>query len=393
MKILWIGDAGCYSGFAQVTHGIGERLATEYGHEMHVLATNYKGDPWDTAMRLYVPNFDERADLLGQHRIIELMAAVMPDAIVFVQDPAVVLQVLHTNPWDREKVVWRGMKLDGTEFSYKPPILAYLAIDGYNNPRAWDVLAERCTRIAMSHHGKAAMPEAPVIWHGVDTTVFHPGDKAEAKRQLGMDPDRFLVLRVDKNTWRKDYPASWKALAPVMRRHPDIDVHFHCRPSASDGYDLQFAVWNDEDIRERLHFTPDLAPFRGSSQEKLATLYRAADVFLSTSWGEGFGLTLLEAAASGTPIIAQDCSAITEVVGPGGILVKPKGRMTVPMGQEQCQPDIEKFSYWIERLYESPSMRDGLARAGVEHAQQFSWDEAARRFDALLRSSVTPPAG
>jgi hypothetical protein len=37
-KILWIGDAGCNTGFAKVTHSIGERLVTKYGHDIHVVA-------------------------------------------------------------------------------------------------------------------------------------------------------------------------------------------------------------------------------------------------------------------------------------------------------------------------------------------------------------------
>lgn len=386
MRLLVIADAGCHTGFATVTHSVFERLVTDYGHEVHVLATNFKGDPWDTPLKLYVPNHDEPADIMGQHRIIELLSKVMPDAVVFIQDPKVVLNILTANPWDKENVLWRGIS-HPSGYSYKPPILAYLAIDGYENPREWDAIAERVTRIAMSHHGQQAMPEAPVIWHGVDTTVFKPQDKREAKAALGFNPDRFLVLRVDKNSWRKDYPSSWKALRPLLRAHDDVDVHFHCRAAASDGYDLRAVAFNDEDIRERLGFTPNLGAFSGLTQPQMATLYSAADLFLSTSWGEGFGLTLLEAMACGTPVLAQDCSAITEVVGPGGILVKPAGRMTVPMGQEQCLPDVPKFSYWLEHLYNSRKMREALGKAAVAQAAQFSWDIAAQKFNDLLLAS------
>lgn len=388
MKILLIADAGAHSGFATVSENVFGRLVTDFGHEVHCLATNFHGDEWETPLKLYVPNFDNRHDIMGMSRFAELMGKVMPGAIVFVQDPKVVLNALWANPWDPERVLLRGMKGSGG-YLYKPPILAYLAIDGYNNPRSWDALKELgVKRIAMSEHGRTAMPEAPVIWHGVDSKVFRPGDKREAKAQLGLDPDRFLILRVDKNSWRKDYPSSWKALRPVLRRYSDIDVHFHCRPTSPDGYDLDGVRWNDEDIRDRVFFTPNLGGFVGSSQEQLATLYRAADLFLSTSWGEGFGLTLLEAMASGTPVLAQDCSAITEVVGPGGILVKPAGRMFVPMGQEQCLPDIDKFTYWIEHLYNSRKMREALGEAAVAQAARFSWDTAAAMFDTQIKAAI-----
>ena len=55
-KVLWLGDAGCHTGFARVTHAIGERLVRDFGHEVHVLAINYDGgDPWDTPLKMYVP--------------------------------------------------------------------------------------------------------------------------------------------------------------------------------------------------------------------------------------------------------------------------------------------------------------------------------------------------
>ena len=390
MRILWISDAGSHGGFANVTHSIGERLVRDYGHDIHVLAVNYRGDHWPTNLKLYPATLDDPKDTMGMTRYVKMLAQVMPEAIVFVNDPKVVLNSLMANPFDPERVLWRGMKMpDGAV--YRPPILAYLAIDGYNSPRSWDFLVDRVQRIAMSHFGQQTMPEAPVVWHGVDTSVFYPRDKREAKRALGFDPDGFLVLRVDKNTWRKDYPASWKALRPALRAHPDIAVHFHCRRNASDGYDLEGVRWNDEDIRERVTHTADLGLTVGVGEDQLATLYSAADLFLSTSWGEGFGLTLLEAMACGTPALAQDCSSITEVVGPGGILVKPKGRMHVPMGQEQCIPDVDKFAYWIEHLYNARAMREKLGQAAVEHAAQFSWDVAASRFNDLLATAVQTP--
>ena len=390
-RLLVIGDAGSHSGFGSVVHAIGERLVADYQWDVSVIAANYRGDYYDTNLKLYPAARDVPTDIIGMSRFVKVTADVMPDAILFVNDPAVVAGALLRNPWDTEQVLWRGMKGSG-DFIYKPPILSYMPIDGYDSPREWDILTDRVRRIAMTHFGQQAMPEAPVIWHGVDTLVFHPRDKREAKRALGFDPDRFLVLRVDKNSIRKDYPATYKALRPVLRRHDDVDVHFHCQPNTSgtDGYNLNAIRFNDEDIRDRVTFTPNLGGFLGMTQEQLATLYAAADLFVSTSWGEGFGLTILEAMASGTPVLAQDCSAITEVVGDAGILVKPKGRITMPMGQEMCLPDIEKFTYWIEHLYGSRKLREQLGEAAVKRASQFSWDEATRLMDDQLTQAIIP---
>ena len=389
MKILVWADACTHSGFAQVTHNLFEKLVTKHGHDVSVLGINARGDYWDTPLKVYRADMLDPKDIYGASRIVEMVAKVMPDAIVMLNDQSMALNLLLDNKHDPERVLWRGMKVG--DFAYKPPIIGYLTADGYESPRSWGTLKERVTRVAMSHFGQQQMPEAPVIWHGVDTSVYHPQDRREAKRKLGYDPDRFLILRTDKNSTRKDYPSTWKALRPVLRRHPDIDVHFHCLPRTGE-CDLRAAMWNDEDIRDRVNFSPNLGGYTGWDEDKLALLMAAADLHVSTSWGEGFGLNLLQSLACGTPVIAQDCSAITEVVGPGGTLIKPRARITVPQGQEQCLPDIEKFSYWIEHLYGARKARERLGEAAVAHAQGFSWDIAADKFNTLITEAVAKAA-
>ncbi len=385
-KILLIADAGVPSGFGTVSHNIFERLVTDYGHTVHVLAINWRGDAPVSPMRFYLPTQLDPNDFLGTSRYIELMGKLVPDIIFFINDPAVVLNSLTNNRFDPDMALWRGVK-NGEEI-YQPPILAYMPIDGYDSPESWHALLPRVTRIAMTHFGQEFMPEAPVVWHGVDHDVFKPQDKKEAKRALGFDPDRFLVLRVDKNSFRKNYPDTWRALRPLMRRYVDIDAHFHCQPRAADGNDLRAFAWNDVGIRERLTFSPNLTGYAGWDINHLATLYAAADVFVSTSWGEGFGLTMLEAMACGTPVIATYCSAIPEVVGDGGILIQPERHIATPMGQDQCLPNIAEFTKTIEHFYQSSGLRKSLREKAIEQADKFSWDEAARRVNIQIDKAL-----
>lgn len=387
-KILWLGDAGCHTGFGRVTHAIGERLVRDYGHDIHVLAVNYDGDHIDTNLKLYVPNKLVGHDMYGQSRFVEMLSVVEPDVVVILNDPFPILKFLFRNNWDTEKVL----------LQYRP-ILAYMPIDGINQPSTWEILKRITRPVVMAEHGLTWAPEATIARHGVDTELFRPASvkplmgsggqlvrsKKEAKKALGYDPDGFLVARVDRNSRRKDFGATWKALVPVMKRHKDIQVHFHCKGSGDDGVELPQLFSREPDIADRFFLPGNHNTSKGWPEEDLAILYNAADLVVSTSWGEGFGLTNAEALACGTPVIAQNVSSITEVVGPGGVLIEPAGTITVVSGEDQWLPDIPAFTDAIEHLYAAGGTRRKLGEAGRSHiVAKFSWDECARVFDQTI---------
>ena len=413
-KILWLSDAGSHTGFGTVTHNIGERLIEEYGHDIHVLAVNYKGDHVDTSLKLYLPTKLIEKDVYGQSRIVEMIAQIEPELIVMLNDPHVIRKIQWRNNWDTEKVLLRyrpwvkdlliaptpeGDLLEPIKAN-KPAVLAYMPVDGTNVPKLWDDLAVTTQPVLMSDWGKTWLPEAPVVYHGVDTEQFRPPEvkpfvssggldvrnKREAKEALGYDPDKFLVVRVDRNSTRKNFGDTWKALLPVMRKHDDIIAHFHCKATGDLGVELPQLFSREPDVADRFFVPGQHDTHKGWPINDLAILYAAADLFVSTTWAEGFGLTLAESIASEVPVIATDCSSITEVVGPGGVLIPPKGHVVATPGQDQWLPDIPAFSEAIEALYLDEPRRKALGKAGRAHVKEkFSWDVAAQQFDQLIR--------
>lgn len=390
--VLWFGDAGAHTGFGRVTHSIGERLVTQYGHDVHVLAINHRGDYFETPLKLYRPDLVQGSDIFGLSRIVELLAKVDPDVVVMLHDPHLITQILFDNKWDTERILLR----------YRP-IITYLPCDGTNLPPAWStVLTDVTNVVTMSKWGQDQYPGSKLVYHGVDTDQFWPvserpitvssGEKLKTKRDckkaFGFNPDGFLVLRVDKNSGRKDFAATWKALVPVMAKYHDIQVHFHCSTkNDASGVNMEalFARSRADGIDRGRWFSPDQHnTFEGWPQSDLNALYNAADLFVSTSRGEGFGLTLAEALACGVPVIAQNVSAIPEVVGPGGILIEPQRLLTVPSGEDVWLADVEAFSEAIERAYLSKGLRRDLGEAGRKHISQFTWDFAAARFDEYI---------
>jgi glycosyltransferase involved in cell wall biosynthesis len=218
-------------------------------------------------------------------------------------------------------------------------------------------------------------------------------NKKDAKLAINVDPDSFLVLRVDRNSVRKNYADTWKALQPVMERHPEILAWFHCKPQG-DGLEMPELFSRNEKTAKRFLTPGRLTTFRGWEQQDMAVLYNAADLFVSTSWGEGFGLTLGEAAACEVPIVAQNVSSIPEVVGPGGVLIEPERLITVFAGHDQWLPNVDAFSDAIEKLYSSRGARRDLGQKGRQHVlDNFSWDHAAAQFDELITGLTHRPSG
>jgi glycosyltransferase involved in cell wall biosynthesis len=171
-----------------------------------------------------------------------------------------------------------------------------------------------------------------------------------------------------------------------MKRHTDIIAHFHCQ-GMGDSYGTDLGVlWSrDMDTKQRFYLPDFHNSYIGWEQQDLNALYNAADLFVSTSRGEGFGLTIAEALMCGVPVIAQEVSAIPEVVGPGGRLIEPEREITVPSGQDQWLPDIDAFSSAIEAAYLSRRWRREKGEAGHKHVMNaFSWDYAAERFDEYI---------
>ncbi len=97
------------------------------------------------------------------------------------------------------------------------------------------------------------------------------------------------------------------------------------------------------------------------SDAVLQSLYAGCEVLLFPSLYEGFGLPVLEAMASGAPVIASNSSSLPEVVGDAGLLVDPRDPYDMARGVLQLRRDS--------------ALRNELVRRGRERAARFSWEQ------------------
>lgn len=281
------------------------------------------------------------------------------------------------------------------------PILHYVPIEGVGLPPSWRMMWERISPIAMCQFGADQIERLmgvrpPVAYHGVDTDSFHPvspgrpitirsektlhvlRSKADCKRLFGLDPKRILLFRADRNMPRKRYFSLLRSIAPVLGRHPEVDFLYHCR-TEDEGGNLADTI---------SHFRPDVAkrmigtgwfdpPYSGVDRNILVALYNAADAYLSNS-AEGFGLTIAEAMACGTPAVGIDYSSVPEVIGPGGVIVPISGLIDNPYDHFWAAADEPAYTAAVEDLVTNRKRRDELGwKAQLHIRRTFTWSAAA----------------
>ncbi len=110
------------------------------------------------------------------------------------------------------------------------------------------------------------------------------------------------------------------------------------------------------------------------AEDELVCLYKGAKAFIFPSLEEGFGLPILEAMASGVPVITSNCSSLKEVAGEAALLVDPN-----------CTSDISKG---VCRILTDTEFSKKLAIKGIKRANEFKWDNTARNILSIYRKVV-----
>ena len=133
--------------------------------------------------------------------------------------------------------------------------------------------------------------------------------------------------------------------------------------------------WNSEAIHQAMakaHAEGWLQYIRFVSEEDLPALYGGARVFACVSLYEGFGLPVLEALASGTPVIASKVASLPEVGGQAVHYVNPE--------------DIESIASAFKLLVDDEGQTRGLGALGLEQAAGFTWKKTVTETVAAYRT-------
>jgi glycosyltransferase involved in cell wall biosynthesis len=200
--------------------------------------------------------------------------------------------------------------------------------------------------------------DARVVPNGIDTRLFRPGDKAEARASLGLPQGKEIILfaaNALRDNPYKDFQSLMGALPIVARAR---------------GERLQLVALGGISEGAHLPGVEILAlPFE-SDPARVAEYFRAADLYIHPSRADNLPLAVMEAMACGTPVVASRVGGIPEIVEDGvtGTLVDVGA--------------VDEMANAIITLLEDEPRRRAFAEAGVARVgERFSFE---RQVDAYL---------
>ena len=242
-------------------------------------------------------------------------------------------------------------------------------------------------------------PKIHVLPHGLEPW-FAPAKNNEERMRIRdeiisgterfLKPEDFLIVNVNKNEWRKDPLRSLEILKGLRERNVPAKMILRMAPlSNCNGTALKWAA-DQLGLRDGV----DWFYLDGVSEEELVKLYQAADLYLTTTLGEGWGLGITEALGCGTPVAMPSHTACGEIGRKTGlqedILWLPDECGYVMGNDTRLRRRVQKDDaanvirdFWVRtRMHRTTSKRVTLLPSAREW---MSWARIAKEMMKLMR--------
>lgn len=195
--------------------------------------------------------------------------------------------------------------------------------------------------------------DVQIVPNIIDLSRFFPASRERDEKHI-------IVARNLEDIY--DIPTALRAFAKVRQRIPHARLTVAgSGPRLADLRELCDSLG----IASAVHFTGRL------DNERMADLYRQADLMLNSSLADNMPISLLEAMASGVPVVSTDVGGVPYLVKHG------KDALLVPPGDPAAMADA------AVRILEDRELARRLIQSGIESARQFTWNEVRPRLFAV----------
>lgn len=330
IRMLCLFDYCCATGFASVSSNIMRELKKTDKYDVDILGINYTGDPYDStkfpfnvypAVTIETMHHGQNMDVYGRDKFLSMLVNGNYDLVFIIQDTFVV-QTFSAKMFELIE-----------QMPKKPKTIFYYPLDAAPDT-SWiqDTVAKM--DYPVPYTGYAAEETLKVLpditklrkpmYHGTNTDeFFYIPDRKEVQKfrhdffDNGVVDNKFLILNVNRNQPRKDILRSLQVIK-CLRELGDLDsiLYLHMQYNDAGGNILTQAQQLGLEIgKDYILPTPQIFNSQhGIPIGKLNMLYNAADCLITTTHGEGWGLSLTEAMATKTPVVAPNNTSMTEML-------------------------------------------------------------------------------
>lgn len=402
--LCWSDSSSSKTGFGIVAKNIFSYLYNTEDYEIHQLAINYpfrfnlvNDIPWT---QIPTKSLDP-SEPYGKVLFLRSIAEGDYDLVWIMNDTYVVFDIVN----DLKKIVDRkraaGKKV--------PRFVYYYPVDCHCRKEVGAMIEYVDVPVCYNDYGrKETLLEIPEVEdklkqipHGVDTSVFYPLNNQEELKVkfLGRNADKFMFLNVNRNSDRKQLARCIYAFSEFKKQVPNSILLLHTQPverSMVRTIDLLVVVNElglslEDDVLFPKHY--ELS--RPYPENLMNELYNAADCFITTHLGEGWGCSVSESMAAGTPVIAPNNTAMPQLLGEyseRGYLYETRDYIY------PCNAGLRPIGYTEDvvfemfKVYRSGNKQNNQkVKLAREWAEQHDWKIICPQWDTLFKEVLNQP--
>ncbi len=413
INLLFYGDSPTKNtGFGIVAKNILAQLYSTGNYNITIVGINYFGDPHDFPYKIYPAGINKQNDIYGRQKFLDLLRNKDNkfDIVFTLQDTFIMASIGKAIKELRDGVILEkeGKKVfqKGRNFKW----IYYYPIDSVPEGD-WIEKTVKYANVAVpyTYYGKSKSQQVvsrkyKVIYHGVDTEKFYPmkeKEKQEFSNKFFKDnklDKHFLIVNVNRNQERKAFVYTLLAFKIFHSIVPNSVLYTHCDVKNDRGGDLLRVASRLKINKNWLYPNPNLYK-KGYSfpTEYMNGIYNLANLNISTTLGEGWGLSCSEAMATKTLNVFPDNTSLTEILAQKrGLLYKSGNPLTQvimngPLDNSIIRPmpnvdDLVSKMLWA---YSHPdATKEYIDNAYKWTTENITWEIIGKKWDKLIKNTL-----
>jgi glycosyltransferase involved in cell wall biosynthesis len=390
-----------FTGYSKISHGILTELAkqswidlTHFGFQkFHELSSSFRQYPQSVDVIDVAALEKPLQQGFGYGILPDVIRKKKPHVVMIYNDMAVVTQYIEAI---RKSGIPRNFKIwVYCDQVYTTQNQAFLDILNRDSDRVFTFSAywKKCLK------DQGITRPIDILNHGFNSKQFFSVPRDLARKQLSLPADVFLFLNLNRNQPRKRYDILIMAFVELVVKYPTKPLYLLCICDRGEkggwwlfeifARELTLRGVPIEQFASRLIITAQNMSFK---DEEINMFYNAADVGISTSDGEGWGLCQFEQMGVGVPQVVPDIGGYKEFCKPeNSVLVKPTVRYYMPttfspVGGEAMACNPHDVCLGMEEYVLNTDKKEAHGKAAKETVQGYTWEKSCETLIRRLKA-------